>query len=135
MSRRARAVSAGAVACLALLLSGCGGAEDPDVEDVAEQFYRAIGAGDGATACAVLASRTRDEVEQAAGSSCQVAILDEDLPQPGGSERVSTFGTAAQVRYADETTFLTRFQSGWRVVAAGCAPVPGDRYDCTVAGG
>jgi hypothetical protein len=120
---------------VAVLLSGCGGAEDSDVEEVAEQFYRAIGSGDGAAACAVMASRTQEEVEQSAGEPCQDAILDEDLPHPGASDRVSTFGTAAQVRYADETTFLTRFRTGWRVVAAGCAPVPGDRYDCQVAGG
>jgi hypothetical protein len=134
VSRRARAALAGALALLVLLLSGCGGAEDADVEAVAERFYQAVGSGDGATACAVMASRTRDQIEQAAGKSCQDAILDEDLPQPGASDQVSTFGTAAQVRYADETTFLTRFRTGWRVVAAGCAPVPGDRYDCQVAG-
>jgi hypothetical protein len=118
-----------------LLLSGCGGAEDSDVEEIAEQFYQSIDSGDGATACAVLASRTQDEIEQAAGEPCQDAILDEHLPLAGGAERVSTFGTAAQVRYGDETTFLTRFKTGWRVVAAGCAPAPGDRYDCKVAGG
>jgi hypothetical protein len=118
-----------------LLLGGCGGAQNSDVEAVAERFYRAVGSGDGETACAALASRTQDEVAQAAGKPCQDAILDEDLLQPGGVEHVSTFGTAAQVRYAGETTFLTRFMDGWRVVAAGCSPMSGDRYDCQVEGG
>jgi hypothetical protein len=127
--------AAGAAASLALLLSGCGGAEDSDVADIADQLYQAIGSDDGSAACAVLSPRTQDEVEKAAGKPCPDAILDEDLPQPRGAERVSTFGTAAQVQYAEETTFLTRFKSGWRVVAAGCTPVPGDRYDCKVAGG
>jgi hypothetical protein len=118
-----------------LLLSSCGGAEDADVELVAERFYKAVGSDDGEAACAVLATRTQDEVEQAAGEPCQEAIVDEGLPQPGGIEQVSTFGTAAQIQYTDETTFLSRFQDGWRVVAAGCSPVPGDGYDCQVEGG
>jgi hypothetical protein len=39
----------------------------------------------------------------------------------------------AQVRYAGETAFLTRFEDGWRIVAAACTPVR-SRYDCSIQG-
>jgi hypothetical protein len=123
------------VACAVLLAGGCGNTQDDAVETVAQRFYSALSDGDGAAVCAVLATRTRDEVEQSEGKPCADAILDEDLPQPGGTERVSTFGTSAQVRYFGETTFLSRFKDGWRVVAASCSPAPGDRYDCLVEAG
>jgi hypothetical protein len=40
-----------------------------------------------------------------------------------------------QVRFAQDTIFLARFQSGWKVMAAGCSPVPGHPYDCRLQGG
>ena len=53
---------------------------------------------------------------------------------PSARQRVSTFGTAAQVRWTGEATFLSRYGDRWLVVAAGCSPVPGEPYDCEVAG-
>ena len=58
-----------------------------------------------------------------------------DLVEAGASERVETYGVGAQVRYTHETTFLSRFEDGWFVMAAGCAPAPQDRYDCVVEAG
>ena len=62
-----------------LALSACGGAQDDAVESAADRFYAALDADDGATACALLSARTRDELEQSAGESCDEAVLEEDL--------------------------------------------------------
>ena len=126
-----------AAAVVAALVAGCGSASDPQVQDVARDFYGAVDARDGGAACALLAPRTRDELEQSSGRPCPEAILEEDLPAPGGTDQVSRFGTAAQVRHANDTTFLSRFESGWLVVAVGCSRAvgPGQRYDCRVKGG
>ena len=46
-------------------------------------------------------------------------------------------GHSAQVRYAQETVFLSLFDDGWRVTAAGCSRTstdPSVPYDCTVGG-
>jgi hypothetical protein len=118
-----------------LVLSGCGGAQDESVRSTVDRFYEALDADDGASACAVLAPRTRDELEQSAGKPCDDAILEEDLTVPAAIRQVHSFGTAAQVQWTGETTFLSRFREGWRVVAAGCSPVPPDRYDCEMEAG
>jgi hypothetical protein len=116
-------------------LAGCSSTQDAEVEETASRFYAALEANDGGTACQELAPRTRSEVEQSAQKPCAEAILDEDIPAAGERREVATFGTAAQVRYGDETTFLSRFQDGWHVVAAGCTPLPSGRYDCQVEAG
>jgi hypothetical protein len=116
-------------------LAGCSNTQDTEVEETAARFYAALEANDGDTACQELAPRTRSEVEQSAQKPCAEAILEEDIPASGAQREVATFGTAAQVRYAGETTFLSRFQDGWHVVAAGCTPAAGDRYDCQVEAG
>jgi hypothetical protein len=121
--------------CLVPCLASCAGTQDAGVSATAERFYASVDEGDGEGACALLAPRTRDELEQSAGKPCPQAVVEEDLEVPSAVEDVQAFGTAAQVRWTDETMFLTRFGDAWRVVAAGCAPVPGDRYDCTVEAG
>lgn len=47
---------------------------------------------------------------------------------------MSVFGTMAQVRYPEDTVFLARFRSGWRVMAAACSPQAHDPYDCRIKG-
>lgn len=114
---------------------GCGNTQEGPAETAAQGFYRALDANNGAAACDALAARTRSEVEKSAQKPCERAILDEDIPSVDGSGTVSTFGVAAQVRYAGEVAFLSRFRDGWRVVAAGCRRQPGGLYDCQVAAG
>jgi hypothetical protein len=120
-----------AVACITL--SGCGSAQEETVADTAGAFYEAVGASDGQAACAVLAPASQSELEQSAGKPCAQAILDEDVPDVVDPEDIVVFGTMAQVRFAGETTFLTRFEDGWRVVAAACTPGR-SRYDCSIKG-
>ena len=133
-TRPARALLV-AVPVAVVALAGCGTTQDGAVEDTAAQFYAALEDQDGAAACRVLAPLTRSEVEQAAKMPCEDAILEQGIAGGRGAHQVSAFGTAAQVRYDGETAFLSRYRDGWFVVAAGCTPQPGDRYDCQVEAG
>jgi hypothetical protein len=126
------------VATLLLILAGsagCGTSQDADVRSSATTFYEAADSGEGADACALLAPRTRSELEQSSGQPCAEAIAAEPVPQVDQPTDIRAFGPMAQVRYHGETTFLTRFQDGWRVVAAACTPGPADVYDCRISGG
>ena len=120
--------------CAATSLTSCSGTQDDDVADVATVFASALEAGDGARACSVLADSTRSELEQSTGDPCQDAILHET--QPVGPEiDVDAYGTMAQARYEEDTLFLSRFESGWRVMAAACTPRPSTHgYNCRVKG-
>ena len=134
----------GSCAALLVLVSGCAGGRSGQVETVARQFYDALAAQDGDRACELLAAPTRTEVEQAAGMPCDRAIVDEPINPAGGTPHVEVYGTMGQVRWTQETTFVTWYQDGWRVLAAGCALPPrsssedtndaGDpeRYECSV---
>jgi hypothetical protein len=123
-------------AVMALTCSACGGhGEDQGPRYAATAFERAVEADDGAGACALLAPETRSELEQSAGSSCAQAIVQEDLPEAGAVDESSAFGTMAQVRFTSDTLFLSEFPGGWKVLAAGCAPVPRAPYDCSIQGG
>jgi hypothetical protein len=126
-----------AVLVTALLLAGCASIGDRAATADARtmQFFRALNAGDGAAACALLAPDTAAELESSGGQPCARAILDEDLPAPGAVTATAVYGQHAQVRLTGDTVFLAAFPGGWRVVAAGCTPRAGRPYDCHVSGG
>jgi hypothetical protein len=117
---------------VALLLSGCAGTQDAATGSVAEQLLDAVGNGDGAAACDLLAPATRSELESSSGSSCEEAILEEDLGDGSGPVREEVFDTAAQVKVGSDTVFLSRFDGRWLVVAAACTRTPGRPYDCSI---
>ena len=119
-----------AVGCLA----GCGSATS-DATRAALDFKRALDADDGRTACALLAPRTLTEVEESTGSPCATGILDEDVPTSARATRTDRHGSQSRVVLDDDVVFLSRFSSGWRVVAAACTDRGPDLpYDCTVKG-
>ena len=118
------------VACAAL--SGCGGTQDDAATTVARRLLDAAAASDGAGACAALAAPTRDELEQSSGKPCEEAVLEEDLGGGDGPTSAEVFDTMAQVVVGAETVFLSRYDGRWRVVAAGCTPVPDRPYDCSI---
>jgi hypothetical protein len=120
-----------------LLLGGCGAdAERQQAAQVADTFTADVSA-DPQAACALLAPRTEQSVEQD-GQPCVRALVQDDLPTPGEHTSVTVAGHSAQVRYTGETVFLALFDDGWRVTAAGCSrtsPDPAVPYDCAVEGG
>lgn len=129
-----RTWAAGVAVVVVGSLVGCGTAAAPAAA-VGNEFYRAVGGADWSAACALLAPETKAELEQSAGKACAAALADEALPDPGPEGRSVEYGTMTQVRYRQDTVFLARFQSGWRVMAAGCSAVPGHPYDCRLQGG
>lgn len=128
----ARRTAAAVVVCLGVM-TGCGGSQDDAVRAVVDDFYGAVSADDGQTACAALAPTTRSELEESSGKACAEAVLGEEVPGVTAPTAVEVFGTSAQVRFRGETAFLTRLAEGWRVVSAVCTPAP-EHYDCRIQG-
>lgn len=116
-------------------LAGCGSSREAGVEDVATAFYSAVADGDGDAACGLLGPATRSELEQSAGKPCAQAVLEEDIPQVSAPVDVAVFGTAANVSFDADTTFLGEFGDEWLVVAAGCTATATGPHDCVVKGG
>jgi hypothetical protein len=122
----------GAAGAAALLLPGCGGAQDEPATSAARGLLEAAHGGDGVGACELLAPAARSELEQQAGAPCEQAVLDEDLGDGSGEVTADVFDTMAQVRVGEETVFLSRYDGRWLVVAAACTAVPDRPYDCGI---
>jgi hypothetical protein len=114
--------------------SGCANGDNRVVTVVAENFYAAVRAGDGAGACHLLAPRTRSELEESAGKACDTAVLEEDIPEVDDVAASTVYGSMAQVRSGADTAFLAWFPFGWRVMAVSCSPVLNHPYECKVSG-
>jgi hypothetical protein len=119
-----------------LVLAGCATVGDRGraAGDVTVRFLTAVAGQDGATACALLAPDTADEVAGAGDKPCAQAVLEEDLPAAGEVTGTDVYGQWAQVRLTGDTVFLAVFPEGWRVVAAGCTARPERPYDCVLKG-
>ncbi|MEU3775796.1 hypothetical protein AB0F11_21765 [Streptomyces sp. NPDC032472] len=122
----------------AVLVSGCG-ASAPRVDgarDAALAFARAVAGSDFRAACALLAPGTRQELEEGEQKPCVLALVGQDLP--GARTRTvhgtEVYGRQAMVRLEEDTLFLSQFDGGWRVVAAGCRPEADKPYRCAVKG-
>jgi ketosteroid isomerase-like protein len=126
-----------AVLVMTLALAGCGQLSDraDGAAEVAGRFFDAVGSGDGAAACGVLAPDTVEEVEESADASCAEAVIDADLPEPGEVTGTDVYGQQARVVFDFDTVFLAMFPGGWRVEAAGCRSRGERPYDCSVQGG
>jgi hypothetical protein len=133
LTRMSRTLAAGLVA---VAVVGCSSTEDDRASEAAAEFYAAVASQDGATACDLMTPETRSEVEESARKPCPRAVLEEDVPTVTDAVRVKVYDTMAQVRYAQDTAFLTRIGDRWRVLAVACSRQPGDHpYDCQVQGG
>jgi len=133
MMRTASGVAVVAVV-LGSVLAGCGSAQrEAGPSDVAEAFSAAMEAGDAEAACAILAPETLEALVASEDRDCAASL--ESLELPGGVvEDVAVWGDRAQVRTDADVLFLTEFESGWFVSAAGCR-AQGDRpYQCEVSG-
>jgi hypothetical protein len=121
------------VLIVALGLTSCASNENKAATSVAERLLDAVGRGSGGDACRLLAPATRTDLEDSSGRSCEEAVLDEQVGT-GRAVGVEVFDTMAQVRFEDDTLFLSRFDGAWLVVAAACTPRPPGPYDCDIQG-
>jgi hypothetical protein len=119
------------------VLGGCGTVTErrDAVRDTTAAFEHALTEGAYAQACAVLAPGTVEELEQSAGAPCAKALGGESLRPGGALRRTDVYGGQARAVLASDTLFLSRFASGWKVVAAGCEPRPQEPYQCRIKGG
>ena len=115
-----------ALGATVLLLTGCGGLADDEVEKVAADFS----GGDGAARCDLLAPGALAALVEEESSSCEEAI--DEVPLGSGEVlEVAVWGEEAQARLSDDTLFLTRTSDGWRIAAAACTPRGAEMpYDC-----
>jgi hypothetical protein len=124
-----------AVIAACLGATACSQVQAEDAAAAADRFFSAYGSGDGATACAELAPKTRRALESSAGKPCRTAVLEERLHAGDATGSVQVFGTQARVGRGDQTTFLSRFPDGWKVTATECTPRPPKPYECVISGG
>ena len=110
-----------AVAALALAVAGCGRTADrASVRSIAQSFYAAAGAHDGARACAWLSADARQALEQDQSEPCARAV--EQLKLSGNrARRVEVYSTEAAVALrGGDVVYLEETPQGWRISAAGC---------------
>ncbi|MBB4908461.1 hypothetical protein [Actinophytocola algeriensis] len=123
------------VACAlvcATVLAGCA-AEGPrnDAAETASRFLRAAADGDTAAACALLSPRTREDLVTSDGPCEESLPAGELTGTVAGSD---TWSEWAKVDTDAGALFLTEFESGWLVSAAGCQPERDAPYRCLVGG-
>ncbi|WP_282692545.1 hypothetical protein [Streptomyces sp. CC208A] len=138
--RTARALPyAAGVLLAAFLLSGRGAlaAREDGATGAGRRFAAAVAAGDHRTACALLAPETRDRVEEDAQAPCGPGLREAELPTAGLPRGVDVYGSEALPRMTGDTLFLSLFDAGRLVTAAGCEPQGGgdEPYRCSVRGG
>jgi hypothetical protein len=116
----------------AFLATGC--ADDgarSDASDTAARFLLAARDGDTETACALLTPRTREDLVTSDGPCAEALPADELIGTVTGTD---TWSEWAKVDTDGGTVFLTEFDSGWLVSAAGCTPDRDAPYHCLVGG-
>jgi hypothetical protein len=130
MHRRSSVPVRAAVAvAAALLLCGCAGLEQPQVEQVASTFA----AADPSARCQMLAPATVATVEAQSGRPCVEAMAQLELPE-GAVQSSTVWADQAQVHLVGDTVFLTKTGDGWKVTAAGCSSRGDAPYACRMEG-
>lgn len=134
--RRHPALAPMAVAA-AVVLCGCG-ASAPRLDGArgtAIAFEEALARADYAGACVLLAPQTRRQLEEDATKPCGPALADEE-PQASDTVRgTQVYGRQALLHLEGDTLFLSQFDEGWKIAAAGCAPQKDMPYRCSLKGG
>ena len=125
------------LAAVTALVSGCGslGPDTSGAAAAAQGFHRATANQDGASACETLSVRTARELEQSEGEPCEKAVLAVHVPDAVHVRDVQVWGARGLVVLDHDAVFVSQFDAGWRVVAAGCSPRKDRPYECTVKGG
>ncbi|MCD7438344.1 hypothetical protein K4B79_08870 [Streptomyces lincolnensis] len=122
---------------LAATVGACGTVSErrDDVREATRAFQQHLADGAYDRVCAALAPGTVEELEHSAGSPCAEALGEEAPPRGGALRGVDVYGNQARAVLATDTLFLSRFDSGWKIVAAGCTERPGQPYRCRIKGG
>ncbi|WP_306330280.1 hypothetical protein, partial [Streptomyces venezuelae] len=121
----------------AALLSGCGAsaAREDGASRVGTLFTTALAGGDLRAGCDLLAPETREQVEADAKRPCGPALRSLELPRAGAELGVQVYGRQALLRMRNDTLFLSQFDNGWKVTAAGCVRQAEDEpYRCALKG-
>lgn len=132
-----RAITLLVVVPIALAACGTGG-DQRQARATVERFYDAIRRHQGGAACAQLSAGTAAQLASQSGRSCASTIT--RLSYDGGAVvRAQVFVVNAKVDLRnDESAFLSREPSGWKLTAVGCKAADGkprDRpYDCELEG-
>lgn len=121
------------VVLAAMVVTGCAGPADGEPDVVVHRFADAIGSGDAAAACALLAPRAKDGLVATTTHPCAEALTALRLPH-AAPDTPSVWSTEAQVKTADDTVFLHEFSAGWLITGAGCHLRDEQVYDCLVGG-
>jgi hypothetical protein len=135
MKGRASAAVMSLLTASAVLIGGTA-CEAPHTGDkkgarsTAQEFLTDVEHGDGQRACDLAVPDAASGLESG-DSKCSEEILKLGLKggTPGHTE---LWGDRALVRVGDDTVFLARWGSGWRVTAAGCTERSGRPYECEV---
>ncbi|GLV92779.1 hypothetical protein Slala04_42330 [Streptomyces lavendulae subsp. lavendulae] len=135
--RRRPAPVALTVAAAVVVLGGCGASAPrrDGARMAATAFEETLARADYVAACALLAPQTRQQLEQDSDKPCGSALADEELPVADPVRTTQVYGRQALLRLEGDTLFLSQFDDGWKIVAAGCEPVSGEPYRCALKGG
>jgi hypothetical protein len=118
---------------LAAVLAGCATESgERDASAAAARFLAATGNGDAQAACSLLAPRVREDLATSQGQPCAEALPADRLR--GAVTGAQVWSDWARVSTDDGVVFLTEFDSGWLVTAAGCQPNGDAPYRCVVGG-
>jgi hypothetical protein len=123
------------LAVSAASLTACSAEDEGSVTQVTQRFLT-LAQSDPSAACQLLAPRTVQRLEDDAGA-CADGLAKARPPAAAGLRSVTVAIDAAQVVLSGQAVFLARFDSGWRVTAAGCTRTASDDavpYTCTVQG-
>lgn len=116
-----------------MALAGCGtSASEQDASQVAGRFLELARNGDGAAACALLTPKTRGDLAASEGQSCADSLPMDRIK--GTAREALVWSDWARVSTDQGALFLTEFDSGWLISAAGCEPNGDAPYHCVVGG-
>jgi len=117
---------------LGVAAAGCANETgEQDASRVAAQFLDAASRGDGETACMLLTPMVQADLAVSEGQPCPESLPMDRLHGTVG--RANVWSNWAEVSTNQGSVFLTEFEGGWLITAAGCRP-NGDAPDLCVVG-
>ena len=109
------------LAVAVLALAGCGRSGDrANVRSIAEGFYAAADAHEGARACTWLSADARQALEQDESEPCARAVERLKLSGAARGASRSTRPTPPWRCSGGDVVYLEETPQGWRITAAGC---------------